>query len=77
MQLLSHPNKRVVCEVLAFLESIMEFSNTHVQEGLKDLVRFRHHVFPILEATLTRESIIYQERYVTYSNLTGSSHCVL
>lgn len=63
MPLLSHPDERVVYEVLAFLEAILEFGNRHVQEGLKDLIKSREHqVFPTLKAILKRVSIVYQER---------------
>ena len=63
MPLLSHPNERIVYEVLAFLEAILEFGNTHVQEGLKDLIQSREHqVFPTLQAILKRASVVYKER---------------
>ncbi len=65
MPLLSHPNERVVYEVLAFLEAILQFGNTHVQEGLKDLIKSREHqVFPTLKAILKRASVVYKERLV-------------
>ena len=63
MPLLSHPDERIVYEVLAFLEAIMEYGNTHVQEGLRDLIQSREHqVFPTLRAILKRASVVYKER---------------
>ena len=65
MPLLSHPNERIVYEVLAFLEAILEFGNTHVQKGLNDLIQSREHqVFPTLRAILKSASVVYKERYV-------------
>lgn len=64
MPLLSHPDERVVYEVLAFLEVILDFGNTHVQEGLQELIQSREHqVFPTLGAILKRTSILYKERF--------------
>ncbi len=63
MPLLSHPNEKIVCEVLAFLEAILEFGNTHVQKGLEDLIKSREHqVFPTLRAILKRAAVVYRER---------------
>ena len=63
MPLLSHPDERIVYEVLAFLEAILEFGNTHVQEGLKELIKAKEqHVFPTLKSIVKRSSIVYQER---------------
>lgn len=63
MPLLSHPNERIVYEVLAFLEAILEFGNTHVQEGLKHLIQSREYqVFPTLKAILKSASVVYKER---------------
>ena len=63
MPLLSHPDERIVYEVLAFLETILGFGNSNVQQGLKELIKSREHqVFPTLKAILNRASIIYQER---------------
>jgi hypothetical protein len=62
MPLLSHPDERIVYEVLAFLEAILEYGNHHVQEGLKDIIRSKQQVFPTLKAILKRASIVYQER---------------
>ena len=65
MPLLCHPDERIVFEVLAFLEAILEFGNTHVQAGLKELIATKgQQVFPTLEAILKQVSISYQERYV-------------
>ena len=67
MPLLSHPNEKIVYEVLAFLEAILEYGNTYVQEGLKDLIESREHqVFPTLREILQKASVIYKERYNTY-----------
>ena len=64
MPLLSHPDERIVYEVLAFLEAILEYGNTHVQEGLKEFIKSKgQQVFPTLKAILNRASIVYQERY--------------
>ena len=60
--LLSHPDERIVYEVLAFLEAILEYGNSHVQEGLKDVIKSKQQVFPTLKAILKRASIVYQER---------------
>ena len=69
MPLLSHPDERIVYEVLAFLEAILEYGNTHVQEGLKDLIKSKgQQVFPTLKAILNRASIVYQERYTEIWN---------
>lgn len=74
MGLLSHPDQRIVCEVLAFLEAILEFGNTHVQGGLKDLINsHQHHIFPTLEAILKLASIMYQERYYNIIYITATS----
>ena len=63
MPLLSHPNEKVVYEVLAFLEALLEFGNAHVQEGLKELIHTRdHQAFPTLKAILKKSSIVYRER---------------
>ena len=63
MPLLSHPNEKVVFEVLAFLEALLEFNNIHVQNGLKDLIQSREYqVFPTLKAILKQASIFYKER---------------
>ena len=63
MPLLSHPNEKIVYEVLAFLEALLEFGNTHVQDGLKELIQTREHqVFPTLRAILKKASIVYKER---------------
>ena len=63
--LLSHPNEMVVHEVLAFLEAILQFGNTHVQEGLEDLIKSRQHtVFPTMQAIFKRALVAYKERCV-------------
>ena len=63
MPLLSHPDERIVYEVLAFLEAILEYGNTHVQEGLKEFIKSKgQQVFPTLKAILNHASIIQQER---------------
>ena len=75
MILLSHPDQRIVCEVLAFLEAILEFGNTHVQEGLKDLIKSRQHrIFPTLEAIVKLASVKYQERYIACSKCLGHTN---
>ena len=62
--MLSHPNERIVHEVLAFLGAILEFGNTDVQEGLKELIKSKEHqVFLTLKAILKRASTAYNERY--------------
>ena len=64
MPLLSHSNERIVYEVLAFLEALLEFGNTHVQDGLKEIIRTREHqIFPTLKAILKKAAIVYKERY--------------
>ena len=74
MPLLSHPNERVVYEVLAFLEAILQFGNTHVQKGLKDLIKSRQHqVFPTLQGILKKASVVYKERY----NMKTSHHIMV
>ena len=63
MPLLSHPNEKIVYEVLAFLEAILEYGNTHVQKGLKELLKSREQqVFPTLQGILKRASVVYKER---------------
>ena len=63
MPLLSHPNEKVVCEVLAFLEALLGFGNTHVQDGLKELIQSSgHQVFLTLKDILKKASINYNER---------------
>ncbi len=63
MPLLSHPDERIVYEVLAFLEAILEYGNTHVQEGLNDVIKSKElQVFPNLKEILSRASMVYQER---------------
>ena len=58
MPLLSHSDERVVCEVLAFLEALLGFGNTHVQDGLKELIQSHdHQVFPTLKAILKKASV--------------------
>ena len=52
-------------EVLAFLEALLEFGNTHVQDGLKEIIRTREHqTFPTLKAILQKAAIVYKEKYV-------------
>lgn len=63
MPLLSHPDERIVYEVLAFLEAILEYGNSHVQEGLKEVIGSRQQVFPTLNAIVKKASIVYEERY--------------
>lgn len=60
MPFLSHPNERVVFEVVAFLEALLEFGNTDVQNGLKAIIKsHQQQVFPTLKAILQRASVIY------------------
>lgn len=67
MPLLSHPNEKIVHEVLAFLEAILDFGNTDVQEGLKELVKSREHqLFSTLKAILKKSSTAFHERYKQY-----------
>ena len=64
MPLLSHSDEEIVFEVLAFLEALLEFGNTHVQDGLKEIVCHREHqIFPTLKAILKKAAIVYKERY--------------
>lgn len=65
MPLLSHPNEKIVHEVLAFIEAILQFGNAHVQEGLKELVKSQEHhrAFSALSTILKRASIAFEERY--------------
>ena len=63
MPLLSHPNEGIVHEVLAFLEAILDLGNTHVQEGLKELINSREHqVFSTLRTILKRAATAFNER---------------
>ena len=57
-------------EVLAFLEALLEFGNTHVQDGLKEIIETREHqVFPTLKAILKKAAIVYRERYNTMHDI--------
>ena len=72
--LLSHPNEKIVNEVLAFLEIILVFGDRHVQEGLKELINSREfQIFPTLQKMLRRTSLVYNERYDSSEN----SHCTI
>lgn len=77
MPLLSHPNEKIVHEVLAFLDTLLGFNNTHVQNGLKALIKMHGQlVLPALKSMLKRASIDYNERQVvvTYSSNTLHQH---
>ena len=62
MPLLSHSNEQIVQEVLAFLEAILDFGNTHVQNGLQELKSHEHQVFSTLRTILKRASTTFNER---------------
>ncbi len=63
MPLLSHPNERIVNEVLAFLDALLESGNKNVQEGFTELKKFRENqMFPTLQTMLKRASTVYKER---------------
>ena len=69
MPLLSHPNEKVVYEVLAFLEALLDSNNTHVQNGLKEFIQtHEHHVLPTLQSILKKASIDYAERWAEQLN---------
>ena len=63
MPLLSHPNERIVNEVLAFLDALLESGNSNVQEGLKVIIQSREkQIFPTLKSMLRKAAIVYNER---------------
>ncbi len=63
MPLLSHPNERIVNEVLAFLDALLESGNSKVQEGLKVIIQSREHqIFPTLKSMLRSAAVVYKER---------------
>ena len=65
MPLLTYPDSRVVCGTLALLETILDFGNTHVQEGLRDLTRLKQtKVLPILTELLKRGAVVHHETCV-------------
>ena len=65
MPLLTYPDSRVVCETLALLETILDFGNTHVQEGLRDLTRLKQtKVLPTLTELLKKGAVVYHETCV-------------
>ena len=63
MPLLSHPNEKIVYEVLAFLDALLGFGNTHVQGGLKELIQTRDYkLFLALKSILKKACVDYNER---------------
>ena len=65
MPLLSHPNDKIVNEVLAFLDALLESGNINVQKGFTELKKFREHqMFPTLQTMLRRAAVVYKERCV-------------
>ncbi len=63
MPLLLHPDDRVIIEVLAFLNVLLESGNVYIQLGLKELMNSKEHpMLPTLKRMLRQASIAYSER---------------
>lgn len=61
--LLSHPNKRIVNEVLALLEALLESGNIDVQNGFAKLQKCPENaMFPTLQTMLRKAAVLYRER---------------
>jgi len=61
--LLSHPDERIVNEVLALMEVLLESGNRTVQRGFVQLKSSPDSsLFPTLQTLLRRATVLYEER---------------
>lgn len=64
LALLSRNNEKIVNEVFAFLNVVLESGNTRVQEGLNDMMMSKNHpIFSTLQSMLKEAAIAYTEKY--------------
>ena len=61
--LLSHPNDKIVCQVLAFLKVMLYSGNREVQQGFQHLLETREErLFTTMSGLLQHAAITYKER---------------
>lgn len=70
LALLTRNNEKIVNEVFAFLNVVLESGNTRVQEGLNDMMTSKNHpIFSTLQRMLKEAAIAYTERYTVFCML--------
>lgn len=63
LALLSNASERVVYEILAFLNVLLESGNTEVKDSLKEVMECKEHpMFSTFQRILNEAAIAYTER---------------
>lgn len=63
LALLSNASEKVIYEILAFLNVLLESGNTEVQDGLKEVIKCKEHpMFATFQRILNEAASAYTER---------------
>ena len=66
LALLSDASDKMIVEILAFRNVLLESGNSDVQQGLKEVIKCKEHpMFETFQRILKESAIAYTERYHT------------